>query len=196
MRKIIWILVLIAVVLGFFAYQSLLVMPPKPSEDSLQTEEDKPFSVPELPLSGVGSLKELRERNQNLECQITYESLQYDGVVEGTYFVSDGLIRGDFIIPAKDLGGQIVSSMIIDKTDMYVWSLIGEETYGLKSPLKQTEASSTLTSNEPVPLDGQVRYTCTKWAVVDGSVFVPPQNVEFKSMEAAVSGGMEYGIEL
>jgi len=38
-----------------------------------------------------------------------------------------------------------------------------------------------------------VQYTCVDWAPVDGSVFVPPADVQFQDLNAVINAGMEYG---
>jgi hypothetical protein len=48
-------------------------------------------------------------------------------------------------------------------------------------------------TKEPVSLEAPVKYTCTDWAAVDGSVFVPPADVSFQDLNAAIDAGMEYG---
>lgn len=141
--------------------------------------------------SGIGTLTELQVQGKDLECQVVFEQTDKESV-EGTYFTSKSNVRGDFVVPAPEFGGTIVSSMIVGGNAMYVWSKIDGETFGFKSDMSnpKTEAVDT---KEPVPLDAQVKYTCTEWTEVDGSVFVPPVDVQFQDLNAVIDAGMEYG---
>lgn len=141
--------------------------------------------------SGMGSLAELQKQGKDLECQVVYEQSD-KGRVEGTYFTSKGNLRGDFVVPAPEFGGVIVSSMIVGGNAMYVWSKIGEDTFGFKSVVSN-EAQASVDTKEPVPLDAQVKYTCTEWGSVDGSIFIPPADVQFQDSNAVINAGMEYG---
>ena len=144
------------------------------------------------PVSGVGTLGDLRTQGKDLECQIVYERAGTEGNIEGTYFTSKGNVRGDFMVPAPEFGGKIVSSMIVGGNSMYVWSKIGNDTFGFKSDTSN-EKTKQVDTKEPVPLGAQVKYSCTDWASVDGSVFIPPAEVQFKDLNAVIDAGMEYG---
>jgi hypothetical protein len=155
------------------------------SVEGVGTADDK------KPFSGIGTLAELQAQGKDLECQIVMEK-EGGEKTEGTYFVSGGSLRGDFMVPAPEFGGTVLSSMIIGGSSMYVWSKIGEETFGFRSDITN-EKTKQVDTKEPVPLDAQVKYTCTSWTTVDGSVFVPPADVQFQDLNAVMKAGMEYG---
>lgn len=156
------------------------------SVDGVGTPEGK------KPVSGVGSLKELQTQGKDFECQIVSVQPGTEGNIEGTLFLSKGNLRGDFMVPAPEFGGKILSSMITGGTSLYVWTKIENDTFGFKSDLTN-EKTKQIDTKEPVPLDAQVQYTCTEWTLVDGSVFVPPAEVQFKDLTAVIDAGMEYG---
>ncbi len=143
------------------------------------------------PISGMDSLAALAQQGKSLECQVVFERSEAEGNVEGTYFTYRGKLRGDFVMPAPDLGGSIVSSMIVDTDMLFVWTTIEGQTLGFKSDL--TARDNSVPTKEPVALDAQVKYTCTAWEAVDGSVFIPPADVKFTDTDAAIKAGMEYG---
>lgn len=143
-------------------------------------------------LSGMDSLEALAKQGKSLECQVVFERSEVEGNVEGTYFTHKGKLRGDFVVPAPELGGRIVSSMIVDTDMMFVWTTIEGQTIGFKSDL--TARDTSVPTKEPVALDAPVKYTCTEWEVVDGSVFVPPASVKFTDTDTSVKAGMEYGV--
>ncbi len=141
---------------------------------------------------GTGSLEMLRLLGEDLECTIIYTDSDQKTSVEGTYFVSAGNMRGDFLTPTPDLSGQVLSSMIIDDTNFYVWTEIEGQSYGIKTDLS-LPSDATLDAREPVPLDNAVAYDCKPWKNVDRTVFVPPSTVLFQDSNELMQGGMEYG---
>ena len=143
-------------------------------------------------VSGVGTLTELAAKGDDLECQVVYEQAGAEGDVEGTFFTSKGNYRGDFMVPAAEFGGKILSSMIVGNNSMYVWSTINNDTFGFKTDVASA-ASNKVDAKEPVPLDTPVKYSCVDWSEVDGSVFVPPADVTFQDLNAVIDAGMEYG---
>ncbi len=143
------------------------------------------------PFSGIDTLTALTKQGKSLECQIVLERGDAEGNIEGTYFTHEGKLRGDFMVPAPDLGGKIISSMIVDTDMLFVWTTIEDQTIGFKSDL--TVRDTSIPTKEPVSLDQSVKYTCTEWEGVDGSVFVPPTDVKFSDADASVKAGMEYG---
>jgi hypothetical protein len=167
-----------------------------PTTQSVEQVSVEGVGVPEgkKPSSGIGTLKELQARGTDLECQIILERAAAEGNIEGTFFTSKGNIRADFMVPAPDLGGKILSSMIVGGPSMYVWSKIEKNTFGFKSDLTN-EKTKHMDTKEPVSLDVQVKYTCTDWTSVDGSVFVPPADVTFKDLNAVVEEGGESGLK-
>jgi hypothetical protein len=97
------------------------------------------------------------------------------------------------MVPAPEFGGTVLSSMIVGGNSMYVWSKIGDDTFGFRSDISN-EQTKQVDTKEPVPLDAKVQYTCTEWVPVDGSVFVPPADVQFQDLNEVINAGMEYGV--
>jgi hypothetical protein len=192
MKKFSWILVLL-IIIGLGA----LVWSQRDTTSTTSTKvEDvtvEGVGTPEgkKPFSGVDSLSALLEQGKSLECQMRFEQTQEKDVIEGTFFTDKGKLRGDFLVPAPEFGGTITSSMIVDGDTLYVWSAINGDLLGFTTSLKDRDTN--VTTKEPVPLDTSVKYTCTEWTEVDGSVFVPPTQVKFVDTKDAVKAGMEYG---
>jgi hypothetical protein len=188
---------LIIIILGLLgvALYAVVTLDKEKATTTTQVEEVQVEGVGQNngkePETGVGTLAKLTESKRDLECQIVVEK-EGEERVEGTFFTSGGNMRGDFMVPAQEFGGQVLSSMIIGGSSMYVWSTINGETFGFKSDV-QKDAEKPVDANEPVSLDSEVRYTCTKWEQVDGSVFVPPADVQFRDLNAVMDAGMEYG---
>jgi hypothetical protein len=193
MKSVVIFLLVIAIITGGFAYVSLFSQPTRVVEEARDVKPFESTKEPELPLSGVGSLTALQLRDANLECQITYAPDESKAATVGNYFVSRGKIRGDFIMMAPELGNEVVSSIIVDSTNTYYWSVIDGSSFGLKMPNDTGAEVQAAEKREPVPMDANVRYVCTPWPIVDNSIFVPPTNVTFQDFGALMQAGMEYG---
>ena len=193
MKKALIVIVLIGLVTAVFVWVSIF----KTKDNTPKSVAVEQVSVEGFgagtgkQFSGVNTLTYLQAQGKDLECQVVYEQTGQGGATEGTYFTSNGSVRGDFVVPSPDFGGTIVSSMIVGGSSMYVWSTIGNDTFGFKSDIT---SDTEIDSNEPVPLDVQVKYTCTEWENVDGSIFVPPTDVTFKDLGTVIEAGMEYGV--
>ncbi|MCA9353931.1 MAG: hypothetical protein KC877_00240 [Candidatus Kaiserbacteria bacterium] len=198
--KIIGFLVVAAIVVAVAGYFMLFG-----GDTSSETSEEKAAQLAEeagvSPATddtrqGSGTLEELRLLGEDLECTIAVVAGEQATTVEGTYFVSDGEIRGDFLTETPDLSGMMLSSMIISEDMMYVWTELEGEKYGVKIDLSLVEEdvnAETAVSQEPVRMDDRVDYRCVRWSNVDRTVFVPPGDVLFQDMSAVMESGMEYG---
>jgi hypothetical protein len=195
MKKTLIVVLLIACVAAAFAGYAFLHTPQTPPTSTEITTpvvvEGVGMSADKKPDSGTASLFELRMKKSDLECQIAYEP-QNGEVIKGTFFTSNGTSRGDFIVPAPEYGGTILSSVIMSDDMIYVWSRIADGVFGFKSTIKDGRATE-LGTKEPIPQEEIVRYTCVDWAV-DGSVFVPPAYVDFKDASSLIKQGMEDGL--
>lgn len=193
----------ISVFLGLVLLAVILVFVVKQGDDKAENvvvdggNTNSEMEVKPTMVVGEGSLSDLLARNENLECSIVYKrSDGADDVVEGSYFTSNGKMRGDFL--TKDSGEEVLSSMIIKDGTFYSWSVIEGEKFGMKANLEQMQTigsddSKPKADNGPVSLDQSVKYDCKPWNSVDGSVFEPPSNVLFRDYSTIINTGMEYG---
>jgi len=184
---------LIVVILAYFwlfSGNELQTAQEEMNEAVAQLETETGKNTPEAELNGFGTMNDLLGRETDLECQIT--TIDNSVASEGTFFVADKQIRGDFITESPDLEGDAVSSIIITDGTMYVWTEIAGESFGVKSQLQAT-VEADIQTQEPVGLDERMKYSCQKWEQVDQSVFIPPTDVLFQDMSQVLQGGMEYG---
>jgi hypothetical protein len=138
-------------------------------------------------MSGKGSLLGLLALGRSQECTFVVRT---DGMVqEGTAFYDGGNARVDTLIKGA-AAEDIASYMIMDKKSntMYMWgSAQGDQ--GIKMTLPSEESPTPAPMNNPqtgsgapaVTPDMDVDYNCKPWRA-DGSVFVPPSNIEFMDM--------------
>jgi len=157
------------------------------------TEESETSTAVE-PFSGAGTLAELMGRGQSLECTISYQ-VENTPAVEGTYFVHDGRVRGDFVTNVPEMGGDVLSSIIMADGEVYSWSDINGQMYGVKVvvPANEMDATTPETIRTPIPDGAAVSYDCRPWTAIDNSIFEPPSAVLFQDMSQMLEGGMEYG---
>ncbi|MEK7638924.1 MAG: hypothetical protein AAB388_02050 [Patescibacteria group bacterium] len=201
--KLIALLAIIAVIVGGFVFFTLFDdASPDGEEEVVEKTSGETATPPEAEsepevFAGSGTLAELQALGKNIECAISYTPNEHEAAVTGTYFIGDGQVRGDFLTPSPDLDEDMVSSVIIEGTNMYAWSTIADATYGVKADLTLAAANSESSDGSliktPVPSTEPVRYDCKTWTAVDGSVFVPPSDVLFKDAAALQGAGMEYG---
>lgn len=200
MKNISILLVLGAVVVGF-GYYTLLSSPASQKADEMtaaqesMADESTVINESDLvpsSLEGTGSLSHLRQLGKDIECTISYTNEEEQTSVEGTYFVSEDNMRGDFLTESADLEGQVLSSMIINGNMMHVWSEVEGGVYGMKMNLTEAE-NSEVETNQPISLDANVQYECHAWEAVDRTIFEPPSDVLFRDMSDLMRAGMEYG---
>lgn len=153
-------------------------------------------------ISGRAAMVTLLALGRNLECRISHEveaAVQDSAIkTEGTVFVSEGALRGDFMVADEGGAEPILSSMILKDGTMYLWSVIDGESWGMKTIVSAAPSGAStetvqLETKEPVRLEDDVSYDCSPWVGVDRSVFVPPSDVLFREMSTIMEGGMEYG---
>ena len=189
--------IIIAVVGALVAVIVLVYVLVMPTQPTVITEERRPAQpasqledVAGEAMQGSGSLRALLARTRPLECAITYQA---DSMTEvtGTYFVSDGRLRGDFVTKYDDM--EIVSHMIMADQVFYTWSEVMGERYGMRIDLHQVQlgAEGQPDTREPVPLDAVVVYDCRAWPNVDASVFAPPGDILWQDYSAIIERGME-----
>jgi hypothetical protein len=183
-------------VVGFAAFALFGSGPTEPavtSTGSAPAEVQPSDATADQPLTGRGSLNDLMALSADLECELRYQPSDQSASVDGTYFVSNGQMRADFLVWSAELGNQ-VSSMIVRSDTTYVWSEIDGETYGMsfETALLQ-EGENEVADSAVVSMDDEVEYTCRAWRNVDPSVFLPPSDVRFQDYSDLMQQGMQYG---
>ena len=193
MQKFLVLIILGAVVVGGGAVYLLIN---DREVDEVQNTENSEVEIIEpstsAPVNGHGTLTNLLALAQNLECTINYQTKVS---VSGTYFTSQGKMRGDFVVPSDE--GEVLSSLIMRDNTMYTWSEIDGQKYGMQFDLNEVKAAKekgeSPETREPVPLDAAVDYDCKPWVSVDGSIFEPPSDIIFQDFSKILNQGMEFG---
>ena len=142
--------------------------------------------------TGYGTLADLQTWGEDLECTIFYENEVSETSAEGTLFISGEKIRVDSLTDSSEFEETLLSSMIMDGDNMYIWSEIEGELYGMKMSVSDINKPE-FNNSETISFYSDVKYNCSNWTEVDATVFVPPSDVLFQSMEDILKGAMEYG---
>ena len=200
MKKNIILFGAIATLIIGFGYYTLFSSPASDTVSRLEKERDELLVEgsesgdveTSKPRRGTGTLEYLRLLEENIECSIISRIDDNETEMEGTYFVSNGSMRGDFLTDSPDLSGQVLSSIIIDKDNVFIWSEIEGEMYGMKMSIPQV-SDTELNTGLPVSINEEVNYDCKPWEAVDNTVFLPPSNVLFRDLNDLMNTGMEYG---
>ena len=195
--KYVGILVVASVLLVGFGYFTIFSGPEVVRTPAIPTDYNSSREQGESPtdpqtreaFAGAGTMQSLLERGDSIECQITYTPSPLEEPIVGTFFVANGKVRGDFLTPAPDLNGQVLSSLIFTGEQIYVWSEIGGEQYGFTIEANTLNAAE---ANAPVPVDTEVQYDCLTWPAVDYTIFEAPTAVLFTDM-TGVQAQMEFG---
>jgi len=195
--KTVGILALGAILVVLFGYATIFGGPDvtiesTSSDTEVITEDTTNVPDPEQreQFTGTGSIRSLYERGGAIECQITYIPNPLEAEITGNMFTADGRVRGDFVVPAPDLNGQTVASIIYDQPTLYIWSEIDGETFGVTQT--QNEFLGLADTATAIEYDTEVQYDCLTWPRFDNTIFEPPTNVLFSDMEE-MNANMEFG---
>ena len=166
MRYVI-VLGFVAMMVAVFAYQSLFSVSEYQGEqtpDEVSEMDGVTVTEAEMTEAGEGSLASLMAAGRDLECEIVSD--QNDQVVRGNAFFSNGMMRGDFMVLSPDLSGEMLTSMIITDTNMYIWTDWQGEAQGIEIDLATMDELSSTESSQPVDIESEVSYTCSPWSPV------------------------------
>lgn len=195
-KIIIGVAVLIAVAIGFWLVlgKEAAEAPSSASsgnETAMSAGEAKDGGV----FSGTGSFLELMGMGRNITCDFSYVAEDTNGAAAGTIQVSGERMRGDFEM--EQAGETYYSHMIQDGDMIYTWSESPMGDFAIVMPIEEGEdvEADTQEYSRPVSMNNDVDYNCRAWDV-DASVFVPPSDIEFMSMEEMFQNMMPEGFDM
>jgi hypothetical protein len=132
--------------------------------------------------STLHSLKDFLAMNVAQKCTYTRSDATMD--INGTTYVDNGKVRTDTVMTDHKTQKVMHSQAIIDAGYMYAWS--DSTPFGVKmqlAALMTATSTKTAAGNGAPDVEAKYDYNCAPGAV-DGTVFVPPTNIEFKDMSA------------
>ncbi len=134
-------------------------------------------------LTNSMSMKDLLLNQQNVSC--TFSGNLENSKIEGTVYVGDGKMRGDYVMTANTVTNGMETHMIIDGTSMYYWT--GISTQGFKSAFSATGTTpTTQTDTKTIDYNQAMDYACNSW-VVDNTKFIPPTTISFTDLQNPTS---------
>lgn len=132
------------------------------TEAEVKTEAEKK-SLKDLAMSGKPQKCEFKQAVENSESS-------------GTYFISNGKVRGDYSISSR--GQNITGHMLMDGSSVYSWT--DSQKQGFRMEVTG-ETDINTNQNQSVNINQQLNYNCEDWRV-DESVFALPKDITFKSI--------------
>lgn len=137
------------------------------TETSTQTETQTEPSAP-------NSLKDLLTSANAQKC--TFSSTEGQATTEGTVYVANKQVRGDFKTTESGKTPS-TSNLMTDGKVLYLWgSELG--TSGIKLTIEASEEATSSASGGTADLNKPMDFNCSAW-VVDSSVFELPAGVNF-----------------
>ncbi|MDP2632966.1 MAG: hypothetical protein Q8P25_04580 [Candidatus Curtissbacteria bacterium] len=173
-KKIILIIAALLVVVGVGGFYAM--------QKSSKTSNDQTTSVNTGSNSETiqGTLKNLLSGGKSQQC--TYSNTQDSASVEGTIYIADGKMRGDYKTTSN--GTTTSGHMIVDSAFSYIWT---DDNQGFKYPIPAEQPSASGPSGnaqinqENAPdLNQSFNYSCKGWNA-ENSVFTPPSSVNFQT---------------
>lgn len=170
-RIVVGIVVVIVVIAGVF------LMTRNKGQNTEVASNTEATSQASATSTQTGSIKSLIAAGKSQKC--TY-SVEKDGASsEGTIYVGNGKMRGDFT--TSSMAGQ--SHMIIEGTTMYMWSDDGKMAFKMAFDPNAVAANANTNTQtqQPADIDQNYDFDCEGWSV-DNSKFELPSGVTFNEL--------------
>ena len=121
-----------------------------------------------------GTIKSLLSAGKSQKC--TYSNKLQATSVNGTVYVANGKIRGDFTSVSEQT--KINGHMIVDSGYSYVWTEMSKQ--GIKMAIDQQRSTSDSTNNQTPDINQTFTYTCQGWTE-DDAIFTLPSDISFST---------------
>ncbi|MDC1205333.1 hypothetical protein N8083_00600 [Candidatus Pacebacteria bacterium] len=153
------------------------------SSTAIQTNKETVKEEPsdDIQESFTGNIEQLLALGKNITCTFTQNDEQAEGT--GTVYLSNGRMRGDFMMNFKQGGGSMEASTIQKDNTLYSWGDSPFGTFATKVAVQDKDKSS---KSQSVDFDEEFDYACKKWNV-DNSMFDLPATVNFDDINAEVN---------
>lgn len=125
------------------------------------------------------SIEEILSSGKSMKC--TFQKSDDVAQLQGTVFISEARVRGDFDIRVSTLQSPFQSHFITRDGVTYTWTSLAKA--GFRSPAVQSAApdSSPAAQADIVGLQDKVAYSCAPWTEENGT-FSIPQNINFTDL--------------
>lgn len=167
-KIILVILVLLIGLFGFLGVKSLKKSNPQ-TNNNQQTQNNTSGN------NTTGTLKSLLTAGKSVKC--SFSNNVKETAVNGTVYVADGKMRGDFKSIA---GGTTVSGhTIVDSSYSYFWTDTGNQGFKFPVPSGTTSTNPAMAKDAP-DINQPFNFSCQDWTK-DDSVFTLPSNITFQT---------------
>ncbi|MDO8657501.1 MAG: hypothetical protein Q7K55_02075 [Candidatus Levybacteria bacterium] len=121
-----------------------------------------------------GTLKSLLSGGKSVRCAVSNKIK--DVSMDGTVYVADGKMRGDF----KSIASQttVNGHVIVDSQYSYMWTDISNQ--GIKIAITEQPATPSA-ENKSIDINQTFNYSCSDWSK-DNSLLTLPSNITFQTM--------------
>lgn len=172
-KTVIIVTILIIICVGAYL---LIKKSPQPVNDQTSIGQNNPENSTSQTVQGT--LKSLLSAGKSQKC--TYSNKVDSATVEGTIYIANGKIRGDFTTTSEQT--KMSGHMITDKEFSYTWNDLSNQ--GIKMTINQEQQapsdSSTEPNNQTSDINQTYTYTCQGWKE-DAAMFIPPANITFST---------------
>ncbi len=127
------------------------------------------------------SLKKLVEAGKPVKC--TFSNNDASAVTNGTTYVANGKVKGEFDITSKTNSQNYQGYMIVDGDMMYMWSsqMAGQ---GIKAKVTASAQAVVEGQKPAINFEDNLSYKCESWRV-DEDMFKLPSGITFIDINAA-----------
>jgi hypothetical protein len=172
-KLVIVAIVLILIAVGAYAF---IKKAPQANKDqkTVKTQDDTTKATDKEMLQGT--LKSLLTAGKSQKC--TYSANQDNASMNGTLYVADGKMRGDFVSGIEE--EKVNGHMIVNGEYSYVWTDKSDKGMKMKFNLEDQAKAVAEANSQALNLNQEYNYDCQGWAR-DPSVFTPPANISFET---------------
>ena len=170
--------IVILALLGGAAYLSLS----KSSKNQKETAKVTPAPTTSATSANNTTLAGLLALGQNLRCSFNTNETSTETSTQGTFYVSNGNVRGDFVVKSAD-GKENQMSMIRNGDESYIWG--PSLPTGIKMKLSLDQFTKNQQASQFANVNQKTNYNCIPWNV-DASLFIPPANVTFTDVTSMI----------
>jgi hypothetical protein len=179
-------IVIILALLGGAAYLSLS----KSSTNKSMTAKVTPQPTASANPANNTTLAGLLALGQNLRCSFNVNSAS-GGSTQGTFYISNGNVRGDFAMKSAD-GKENQISMIRLGDENYIWGPALPK--GIKMKLSLDKLSANAQASQFANVNQKTDYNCIP-SNADASLFTPPANVTFTDVSSMMPAETPAGVK-
>lgn len=149
----------------------------KKSPQSLTTQTPVTTEKKSTTQTIQGTLKSLLLAGKSQKC--TYSNKLESASINGTVYVANGKIRGDFTSGTEQT--KVNGHMIMDSGYAYVWSDMNKQGIKMAIDLKQQLPTGSPANSQTPDINQTFEYKCQEWAE-DSTMFILPSTITFSTV--------------